>query len=290
VPDLEPLQQYQDNQSDSIVPSSEQIALGEKDLEKGEKKKLIPKDGDQLTLTQLMEEYKTPFIDAYERSKSLKDGQPGHSRTLEDSVKRLLACPWSDKIRIKFDENAPNPEYNPKKSTITINPNHSNMRQIEEFAHESYHATHQGIGAMYINKPTAISREKYFDVRADEEVGSFLSEMKVNAELHGAKPVEFEHVVNGKAVMENLSAFKDEASLRSFLLDARPVLYKSGRPQFDIFQKLQGAGTYRQLYEGSYDDYANTFEEAKPGAGAILQDYQKKNPGKSAVDFIKDGY
>jgi hypothetical protein len=290
VPNLEQLQQYQDIQSDSVVPTPEQIAEREKDLAKNEKPRLIPKDGQKLTLTELLEEYKTPFIDAYERSHRLEAGQPGYSKTLNDTVDRLSACPWSDKIRIKFDKNAANPEYDPKESTITINPNHSPMRQIEEFVHEGYHATHQGIGAMYINKATALSPEKYFNVRADGEVGSFLAEIKVNAELQGGTPIEFEHVVNGKAVKENLSAFKDEAKLRSFLLDAKPVLYRNGKAQVDFFQNLQTAETYRQHYENSYGDYKQTFEQAKPQAGAVLKDYQKKNPGKSAADFINDDY
>lgn len=290
VPDLQQLQQYEDIQPDSVMSSSEKIALGEEGLEKGEKKKLTPKDGDELTLTQLMTEYKTPFIDAFERSKPLKDGQPGHSKTLEDTVNRLLACPWSDKIRIKFDKNAANPEYDPEISTITINPSHSPMRQIEEFVHEGYHATHQGIGAMYINKASALKPKEYFDVRAQGELGSFLAEIKVNAELNGGTPVEFSHVVNGRSAKENLSAYKDEAKLLGFLLDARPILRKNGVPQYDLFGNLRSNESYREHYESSYGDYEKTFEAVKPKAGAVLKDYQKKNPGKSAADFIKADY
>ncbi|MBZ0188164.1 MAG: hypothetical protein K8F91_18085 [Candidatus Obscuribacterales bacterium] len=58
---------------------SDRLQIAEKAHEK-----LTPKDGDHLTLIQLLNDYRTPFIDAYERSKQLKDGEPGKSKTLEE--------------------------------------------------------------------------------------------------------------------------------------------------------------------------------------------------------------
>lgn len=77
---------------------SDKVQIADKPHEK-----LIPKDGQELTLKELLNDYKTPFIDAYERSKHLKDGELGKSKTLEEIVDRLKDCPWADQIRIQFD-------------------------------------------------------------------------------------------------------------------------------------------------------------------------------------------
>ena len=258
------------------------------------KPKLEPKDGQPVKLEAIIKDYKTPFTEAFENSKQLKNGENGKLEMLEETMRRLHSVPWKEKLDVQFDPTARNPEYNPVSSVITINPKHGRERQIEEFVHEGFHATHQGIGALYINKAKPASFDDYFKERANGEVGSFIAEIKVNAELKNPKPVEFEHVVNGESVIANLSdVYKKhgEEGLRTFLLDAKPVLYnKQGIAQVDFFQKLRTNETYREHYEKSYKDYVNTFEEAKPQAGAVLKEYQKQNPGKTLADFIKAGY
>jgi hypothetical protein len=121
-----------------------------------------------------------------------------------------------------------------------------------------------------------------------------VAEIKINEQLKSLQPVEFEHVVNGRAVKENLSALykaHGEDGLRRFLLDAKPVLYnQQGKAQVDLLQNLQTDETYRQHYEKSYKTYKDTFAQAKPQAGAVLQQYLKQNPGRTSADFIKEGY
>lgn len=73
--------------------------------------KRIPKDGETISLSQLMSDYKTPFIGAYEHSKKLKPGDQGKSPTLEMIVDRLKNCPCANRISIRFDSKADHPEY-----------------------------------------------------------------------------------------------------------------------------------------------------------------------------------
>lgn len=270
------------------------ILIAEKTAEKTETNpKIEPIDGKTVKLYDVLANYKTPFTEAFEKSDSMKPGTSGKLSMLEETVKRLQTVPWKEKLDVHFDSKAQNPEYNPVGSVITINTKHGKERQIEEFVHEGYHATHQSIGALYINKPHPVSKEDYFNERAKGEVNSFLAEIKVNAELKNPKPIEFEHVVNGKAVNENLTALyakQGEEGLRRFLLDARPPLKANGHAQLDVFQNLQTMESYREHYEKSYPQYRDTFEQAKPQAGAVLKEYQKKNPGKTSADFIREGY
>ncbi|MBZ0187425.1 MAG: hypothetical protein K8F91_14355, partial [Candidatus Obscuribacterales bacterium] len=51
--------------------------------------KPLPGDGQTLSFKQILEDYQTPFVDAYERSRQTKDRQPGKSKTLEQVVDRL---------------------------------------------------------------------------------------------------------------------------------------------------------------------------------------------------------
>src|SRR5262249_2426730 len=87
------------------------------------KEKKKPRDGQTIPLSELLTDYQTPFIDAYDKSKSLKDGDAGKSPTLETVVDRMKACPWYGQLKVKFDSKAKNPDYDPATSTITINPN-----------------------------------------------------------------------------------------------------------------------------------------------------------------------
>ncbi len=120
-------------------------------------------------------------MDAYENSKGLKGNASVKSKTLEEIVDRLKDCPWADQIHVKFDSKAINPEYDPVENTITINPKASKEEQIELFAHEAYHATHQFLNKMYsgehLDKPTFVNTLLW------GEVGSMIAESKVHDEL-----------------------------------------------------------------------------------------------------------
>ncbi|MBZ0184659.1 MAG: hypothetical protein K8F91_00305, partial [Candidatus Obscuribacterales bacterium] len=131
----------------------QRIAVSDEQLNRHELKSWrelqVPKDGQSITLKQILEDYKTPFIEAYNHSKQLKEGQSGKSKTLEDIVDRLRGCPWADDIQIKLDRKESNPEYDPERNTMTINPEDTPETQIELFSHEAYHATHQFLHKMY---------------------------------------------------------------------------------------------------------------------------------------------
>lgn len=142
----------------------------------------IPKHGDNPSLKQLMTEYKTPFIDVYRWSKNLPYGAPGRSPTLETLVDRLQLCPWADQIRGKFDGAKSHPDYDPAESAITINPNDTSLKQMQDFAHESYHATHQKIAELYSQKGP-LRKSDYVASKTEIEGRCFESEVKVTNEL-----------------------------------------------------------------------------------------------------------
>lgn len=155
--------------------------------------KLSPKDGDSISLRELLTDYKTPFIDAYEKSKHLQDDELGKSKTLESVVDRLKGCPWAEKINVNFDSNVENPEYDPVKSTITIRPQDSPAKQIEMFVHEATHATHQALAQMYLGTEPLI-REQYAETLGQIETLTFKNEIGVHNELTaamGAPPVSY---------------------------------------------------------------------------------------------------
>ncbi|QQR57744.1 MAG: hypothetical protein IPG59_22695 [Candidatus Melainabacteria bacterium] len=189
--------------------------------------KLKPKDGTRVLFQDLLKNYSTPFLDAYFKSKSLTDGQPGKSKTLEQIIDRIKTCPWFDQIKIHFDSNAKNPEYDRSNSTITIDPTASISKQIETFAHEAFHSTHQGIKALYLDGQVT-DLNKYLAIKSDLELGAFISEIQVHNEITknilGSEPVTFANISSHGVKLPDLdlvSIFhaKGKDGLREILID-----------------------------------------------------------------------
>ncbi len=137
--------------------------------ERSEKK--VPRDGIKPHLKEFLDDYKSPVMDAYEHSKGLKNGEPGKSRTLEDIIDRLKDCPWLSKLFVKYDSKASNPEYDNFESTITLRPQDM-ARQIENFAHEGFHATHQFLSRLYDHGK--IGPEEFVNIFMNGEVDEVL--------------------------------------------------------------------------------------------------------------------
>jgi len=221
--------------------------------------KLIPKDGDHLNLKQLLNDYKTPFIDAYEQSRHLEDGEPGKSKTLEEVVDRLKACPWADQVFVDFKFKPDNPEYSNQKSTITIDTSDSPQKQIENFAHEAFHATHQFLSKQYDNGK--LSQKEFVDTWLNGEVSSMQVEAKVHQELKlsGEEP-KFKFVNDGQLGSIKVADFvkeHGEDGLKEFLRSHQPT----GR----------NAEPYGQHYAKAYGDYLKFFDQNKPGVDKLLE-------------------
>lgn len=202
----------------------------------------------------------TAISDVYQHSKNLKEGDPGKSEALENAVGRLKDCPWTDKIKIKFDGSITNPDYNEQTSTITINPNDSVAKQIETFVHESYHATHQSLTELY-GGSKAVSMKDFVRIMGDHEARSFEAEIKVHDELSsklpGAVPVGYEwkdkhEVTQPTKDLGELYHSKGLPGLRDFIVD-------EARTRMDINGHKQLA-TYKEYYESKYGEYQKTFD------------------------------
>lgn len=147
-----------------------------------------PKDGDSLTLKEFLDDYDTPIGKAYNNSRQLEDGTPGKSKTLEHTIERLKACPWANEIRICFKNHPINPEYDDRQNRITVDLNAPPGRQIENFVHEAFHATHQFLYKQFMHGK--LSEKDYVNMWLDAEADSMLAETAVHKELElkGAPP------------------------------------------------------------------------------------------------------
>lgn len=242
-----------------LVASNPSDKNTERKVETTGKEKPTPKDGQTLTLKQLLEDFKTPFIDAYERSKCLKDGQPGKSKTLEQVVGRLKAIPWSNDIRITFNSTAKNPEYREHSSRITINPTHSTYKQIEEFAHEAYHATHQFLSKVYGGG--RLDRQSYIDTYVRGEVDALLTETAVHRELNLPGAITY-------------SYYDQRGNIQN--LDVSDCLRTNGaKSLFDVLYYAQPTNWHEKPYGVHYgendNNYAKNFDDDKKAANALIR-------------------
>lgn len=234
---------------DSSNSHVEKIALRDDYLNRYELKPLQPIDGQSMTLHEALAVFKTPFMDAYEHSKQLKDGEPGKSKTLEEVVNRLKDCPWADRIYIKFDSKAPNTEYDNLTSAITIRPQDSSGKQVENFAHEAFHSTHQFLSKLYdhgIVKPN-----DFENIWLEGEVDSMLTEVRTHHEL-GLKgdPPRFNYQNNGHEEHIDIQEYVKERGrqgLLEFLRTAQPT--------------GEGAKPYGEHYSSFYERYKENFEK-----------------------------
>ncbi len=265
------LPQFDSIQSNFKKSTVEQLAMNDDYLNR-ERKNLEPQDGDSLPLKQVLENYKTPFMDAYNRSKLLKDGEPGKSKTLEDIVDRLKDCPWADKIHVKFDSKALNPEYDPVKNTITINPNRLPDAQLETFAHEAYHATHQFLNKMYSG--TVLDKKQFTDTLLWGEVGSMVAEAKVHDELKLSteKPQFFYKNADGSDSHINIGDYVKQHGMKAL---------------FDFLETAQPARStqepYGIHYQKNHQEYSDRFNKNRPDALKMIQDWVNKNQPNSEI-------
>lgn len=281
VPNLDQIRRFDDIQTDAgshqaiapldVVQVSQNLSdstdvLDKVTIAEKPREKLIPKDGDDLTLKQILNDYKTPFIDVYERSKQLKRGESGKSKTLEDVVDRLKTIPWAHPpapfpIHIKFNSKAANPEYDNKTSTISIRPQDSHAKQIENFAHEGFHATHQFLSKLYDHGVS--TKDAFVNIWLDGEVESMLTEVRVyrELELKGCSP-QFHFIRDGREDHLDIQEYVNQhgkAGLREFLRTAQPT--------------GQGAKPYGQHYADFYDSYKQNFKQNKPAVEKYIRQW-----------------
>ena len=214
-----------------------------------------PKDGETIPFDKLLSDYSTSFGDAYDRSKKAADDDPAKSKTLEETIDRIKRSPWP--IQVKFDSKIERPEYNSATSTITLSPKELAPKQIEQFVHEGYHATHQSLGKLFLSDKGKLSREEYVSIKNGEETSAFEAEIKVHQELTskmpGSSPVVYRYVdKDNKRTLEDLSTLysnKGKDGLSTFLTqDAKTVMIINGKRQL---------GTYGDYWSSVYDSYAN---------------------------------
>lgn len=248
---------------DSNNSHVEKIALRDDYLNRYELKPLRPIDGQSMTLREALAVFKTPFIDAYLQSKKLKDGESGKSKTLEEVIDRLKDCPWADMIHIKFDSKASNTEYDNLASTIIIRPQDSSGKQVENFAHEGFHATHQFLSRLYGN---GIVKPKEFEnIWMQGEVDSMLTEANVHQELaKNAEPVKFYYyrADNGKKDHIEIRQYANqygEPGLLEFLRTAQPA--------------SENAKPYGEHYASCYDSYSSNFQKNKPAVERYIKQW-----------------
>ncbi len=273
APIIETTQQPDEVRGDFNTRSTEKLALRDDYLNRTELNNLVPKDGDNLPLKQVLEYYKTPFIDAYERSKTLKDGNPGKSKTLEEVVDRLNDCPWADKIHIKFDSRADNTEYDELASTIIIRPQDSAKKQTENFAHEGFHATHQFLSKLYDHG--IVSPKEFEDIFMRGEAASMLTEAKVQQELYkNGEPAKFFYyrADNGQRDFIETRQYaiqNGEQGLLEFLRTAKPAS-KNAKP-------------YGEHYASFYNSYASNFQRNKPAVEHYIKQWVHSGHKRSDI-------
>ena len=229
------------------------------DKPKEAKEKLTPKDGQVLSLNDFLFKYKSPIVDAYEKSLKLKDGQPGKSQVLEDIFDRIIHCPWADQIHIKFNSKANNPEYDQKSSTITIKLNDSTERQIENFSHEGFHSTHQFLSKLYDHG--VLEKEDYLDVWMQGELNSMLTEVKVYRQLgHTGPPPRFN--------------FFDSSGKEAFIELDTYLKTHTKEQLINLLQTVQPVGMnarpYGEHYMSFYDRYVRNFNVNKPAVDEYI--------------------
>ena len=247
------------------------------DVREKPKQKPVPAEGQEISLDDFLNKYKTPIMDAYERSKGLKDGEPGKSKTLEELVERLKNSPWKSDYKFKFDSTAHNPDYDNFHSRITINPNKSPAEQIEQFAHETFHASHQNLQKLW-GGSKELSVEDYVKVKLDLEIASYMSEIKVHNEITlamGAGPVTYAwNDKNGRAQPEmdlgELYATKGLQGLTKFIAD-----------EAYTDMKINGtwvSSNYRNYYAQTYSAYKSGWLTAHTALEKNKEDpaYKKK--------------
>lgn len=222
-----------------------------------------PRDGQVWKLNDFQNYAFSPITDSYELSKHLEDGQPGKSKTLEETMDRLKSIPWADQISIRVDASGKFSDYSNADSMINLNPNYSQGKQNEEFVHEGYHATHQFLNKLYGGDK--VDKQTYVNTYIWGEVGSMQQELKVREELGLKEPVTFKYIrPDGKEEVMDIGELVNKQGAKGlfdFLYSAQPA--------------NKGEKVYSQHYAENYERYKATFDQDKKLAAPYIQSWIK---------------
>jgi hypothetical protein len=244
-------------------------------VEAAKEGKKAPKDGEAIPFKELLSEYKTSFGDAYARSKMAADDDPAKSKTLEEAIKRLERS--INPVKVVFSSN-PETSFDFSKGIITIDSRQSASEQIETFVHEAYHATHQGLKALFMGDK--LSKEDFVKLKGNIEAECFEASIKVNQELTskmGSPSILFPYIKDGQRDFIDLAELyskQGKAGLFNFIMDNKTDLAVDGK----IIPF-----TYRDHFSSQYAAYANNvlFER---NANRIRDAYNKYPAWRELID------
>jgi hypothetical protein len=198
---------------------------------------------------------------------------PKKSPTLSKLVEDLKKLPWN--VNIVFEESAKFQDYDPKTSTIHLGMKWNNERQIENFGHEIYHATHQDLDLLY-SEPEPLAHGLFMAIKMDQEAGAFLAELKVNRELGHKQPTSYEYVdidrVKTKQLAElvvykgsgqsSIDDLRSRAAIGNFLREHHaPVRDNTNKPILEWHGLSLSASPYTESHERAYQMYVQKFRE-----------------------------
>lgn len=193
------------------------------------------------------------------------------SPTLSKLVEDLKKLPWN--VNIIFEESAKFQDYDPKTSTIHLGTKWNTERQIENFGHETYHATHQDLDLLY-GKLEPVSKELFMAIKMDQEAGAFLAEFKVNRELGHKQAASYEYVEFDRVKTKQLSELivyksagliddlRSRAAIGNFLRKHHaPVRDNANKPILEWHGLNLIASSYIESHERAFLIYVQKFKE-----------------------------
>ncbi len=129
-----------------------------------------------------------------------------------------------------------------------------NANVIEEFAHESYHVTHQFLNKLYAGDK--LDQKTYTDTFMWGEVGSMLAESAVHSELGHPGHTDFNYLKpDGKADALHIDEFM-KTHTKKDLFDFLYTHPPSGK----------GEELYPTHYAANYKNYEAVYQKNKPAA------------------------
>lgn len=198
------------------------------------------------------------------------------SPQLARNLVEIQKCKWASDIHVW--QHHPAAEYDAKTSVIEVDPGQSRKRQIEVFAHESYHATHQDLDDLYGGQKP-VSETEFVNIKMRQEAGAFLRETLVNEDLRknspelGSAPIEYIwvdpadpsgeprlQVINDLLVRagSNVDEAKSQLAIEKFLREHKAAIGKSDGSGYQ--RDSQGnlmANDYTQQKREGYSGYSN---------------------------------
>jgi hypothetical protein len=193
------------------------------------------------------------------------------SETLKSLLGDMRKHPWE--VGLVFEPNPKNPEYDPneKENTIHVDSIFSKQKQIETFGHELYHATHQNLDDLYGDKDP-VSLDRYKQIKMDQEAGAFLTEFKINRELHHSEKPAYSYVENNQIKPKHIEDFifykqlgvidevRSKESIAKFLSEHPAPVYENGHEKRNLLAQIE-TQSYSQKNESDYwKSYRPNFE------------------------------